>query len=278
MKWIAYTKKLDNYLDYEDLIEQKSYLNKQLYRFEKDFEDRLRKWLTGPKALQQKFWTIVDNYLTHLINLREIRKSSPRGIGQNNSRYNAEEINEVENQSKLPKIRPLISVETLFNNGQMKKRLCYDLDEIESNESIEINWESVQLPLYDIDASSVVMDSDTEIEIDGVEYLQNKAGIFPFCILLEEDMVYKSKQMFLEPEYARTSSGDNFHILCFGSGSLGSVEQLVNKYATNSNVTPEIIVQKNKQSPSPNSGDPLYLSYHSALYLFIRNKIGRAHV
>jgi len=276
LKWIAYTKKLDNYLDYEDLIEQKSYLNKQLYRFEKDFEDRLRKWLTGPKALQQKFWTIVDNYLTHLINLREIRKSSPRGIGQNNSRYNAEEINEVENQSKLPKIRPLISVETLFNNGQMKKRLCYDLDEIESNESIEINWESVQLPLYDIDASSVVMDSDTEIEIDGVEYLQNKAGIFPFCILLEEDMVYKSKQMFLEPEYARTSSGDNFHILCFGSGSLGSVEQLVNKYATNSNVTPEIIVQKNKQSPSPNSGDPLYLSYHSeSVFLFenlIRNE------
>ncbi len=276
LKWISHTIKLDDYLEYEDLIEEKSYLQRQLVRFENNFEDRLRKWLTGHPKLQEKFWTIVDNYLIHLINLRETRKSSPPGVGQNNSRYNSEEINEVENHSKSSKIRPLISVETLFINGQNRKRLCYDLDEIESNESIKINWEPVELPLYDIDASSVVMDSYTEIEIDGVQYLQNKAGIFPFCILLEEDMVYKSKQMFLEPEYAHTSSGDNFHILCFGSGSLRSVKILAEKYSTNPDITPEIIVQKNQQSPSPNSGDPLYLSYHSeSVFLFenlIRNE------
>lgn len=274
LDWIKYTMKQNPSIEFEDLIDEKALLNGQLYRFEKGFEVRLRNWLnSGAKALRTKFWEIIDNYLEHLIKLRNNRiRASRKNSNQSNSTLEKEEIDTIDEFSKSSKVRPLISITNLFFGGKSTKKLLYDLDEFVINDSISIDGKVVQLPLYDLDASSAIKNS--EIIIDGDNFLQNKSGIFPFCILLEEDMVYKSKHMLQEPEFANTSEGDEFQIVCFGSGSLATVRDLLKRFATNPNVAEEIILQANQTLPAPQStSDPDYLKYHRNSVFFFENLI-----
>lgn len=229
LRWINRTLEDNPDIDLEDLqYDRRDLLERSLYYYHDHLSPRLKSWHdSGINDLKTKFWEIVEAYLFHLTNLRNNRaiKAKPRD--------SFEEFELTQIKEKKNKVRPMITVEYIDGWGPIEfVKLNYFLDEIpiDSLCSVWSNKEpGTNLPLTDGLAHKALTQS--RITVDGVELIQNKTGIYPICVLLDEDLTLKSRYMIDDSEVF-VSKDTEFSLLCFGSKALDDGLEIARRLST----------------------------------------------
>ena len=233
LRWINRTLEDNPDIDLEDLqYDRRDLLERSLYSYHGDLSPRLKSWHdSGSKELKTKFWEIVEAYLSHLTNLRNNRaiKAKPRD--------SFEEFELTQIKEKKNKVRPMITVEYIDDWGIIKfVKLNYFLDEIPIDSLCSV-WPhkgpGTNLPLTDGLAHKALTQS--RITVDGVELIQNKTGIYPICVLLDEDLTLKSRYMIDDSEVF-VSKDTEFSLLCFGSKALDDSLEIARSLSTSPNL------------------------------------------
>ena len=115
LDWINGTMSRYDWLDYEDLIEDKRPLEWTQTEYIHDFSERLQQWFNH-KILREKFWTLVDNYLGHLIELRDNPRQRAVGV----TRQRGDDLEEEEIRDNI--------VERLLRDAPQKERFDNDAE------------------------------------------------------------------------------------------------------------------------------------------------------
>lgn len=272
LKWITATMERYDWLDYEDLIEYKVHLGSTQARYIGEFSSRLEQWFQH-KKLREKFWALVDNYLRHLIELRDNPSESTTGA----FRAQEDDLEDEEIRSIIQlkdSLRPLIWVEQANNQTGPNYRLKYNIEDRDDESIVELDSAQHKLPLEGKVAASALR--TPKIIIDGTELVQKLTGLYPICVLKEEDFTLKSRQMLEDSENAYISGGSTFHLLCFGSGAYGKARDIIERLTSNLDPSPDILVESNTNSLDPplqGHDDPRFGLYHSeSVFLFRKLK------
>lgn len=243
LDWINRTMSKHDWLDYEDLIEEKDKLKGTLNTSINDFSPRLQLWHRH-RALQEKFWALVDNYLKHLIALRD----NPRLRTVRASRTQKDSLEEEEIRSIVERknsICPIIWVDYRSTGSSTQYQLYYDILNVSRDTKVEWYGQrgELSLPLYGEDAAHALTLERSRITVDGTEHVQKRTELHPLCVLVEEDFTWKSRHMLEDSGNAGVSGGSSFQLLCFGSGAYPNAIDIIARLTDALPPTPDIIVQ-----------------------------------
>lgn len=270
LDWINGTMSRYDWLDYEDLIDEKDYLRKTLDNYIDDFSHRLQLWLNHG-ALKEKFWALVDNYLRHLIALRDNPRQRTVGTpGPQGDDLEEEEIRSI--VERKDSVRPIIWADFQMNGSQMEYHLSYHIEEMGYGTKVELDGEELPLPLHGENAASAV--GMRKITVDGTEVVQKLTGMHPLCVLVEEDSTLKSRHMLEDPEQAEVPGGSSFHLLCFGSGVYSDALDIIQRLTDGQHPPPDIVVQGSHSlpgTPTQDPDDPLFGRFHADSVFLFRN-------
>lgn len=232
LKWINWTLEFNPDIDLEDLqYDRRDLLERSLSHFHQSLSPRLNDWYKSRiKELRTKFWDIVNAYLFHLITLRN--NKSVRNKSQDS--FEIFELTQI--KEKKNKVRPMITVEYSDDWGKINyEKLNYYLEDIPNNSlcSIPGIQDNIKLPLTDILAVKAL--EKKYILVDDVELIQNKTGIYPICVLFNEDLTLKSRFM-LDDSDSSVSKDTEYHLLCFGSKALADGLEIARRLSYSNNL------------------------------------------
>lgn len=268
LHWIHGTMSRYDWLDYEDLINEKDYLRRNLVNYSSEFSPRLQSWLNHG-VLKEKFWALVDNYLRHLIALRDNPRQRTVGTpGPQGDDLEEEEIRSI--VERKDSIRPIIWVDRQMNGSSIEYHLSYHIEDMGHGTKVELDGDELDLPLDGEDAARAV--GMRKITVDGTEVVQKLTGLHPLCVLVDEDSTFKSRHMLEDPEHAGVPGGSSFHLLCFGSGPYLNVLDIIQRLTDGQHLPHDIVVQGSHSlpgTPTQDHDDPLFGRFHAeSVFLF----------